>query len=240
MIFLEKNGVLPFFPGYKKGHDVFLLIFSDTRYIMFRLFVFVAVSAAIIQLMNQFQKNLRARNRDLAELSKKLEILATTDALTGLMNRRTVMSHLIREINRSQRQKKMLAIIMADIDDFKKVNDTYGHAYGDQVLQETAAIFRSHIRPYDLLARIGGEEFLFVIANGAKEDIFNLIERMRVALAQHIVQLPSNAQLNVTSSFGCTIFDPEDPKSMDDLLKTADDALYTSKRQGKNRLSFLK
>ena len=240
MIILEKNGVLAFFPAYIRNHEVFRQIFNDTSYIVFRLFVFVAVSAVIIQMMNQFQKNLRLRNQELSELSRKLEILATTDALTGLMNRRTVMGHLTREISRAVRQKKRLAVVMADLDDFKKINDEHGHAAGDQVLRQTSELLKSHLRPYDLLARIGGEEFLFVIADGMEEDTARLIERMRLALAEHEVRLPTGISLQVTASFGCAIQNPQNQKTIDELLRAADEALYASKKQGKNRLSFSK
>jgi diguanylate cyclase (GGDEF)-like protein len=225
-------------PGYQKDHEVFVQIFNDTTYVAFRVFVFVAVSGAIIHLLNQFQNNLRSRNRELAELSRRLEVLATTDALTGLLNRRTVMEHLRREIVRAQRQGKTLAVVMADLDDFKKINDTHGHAAGDRVLQTAAAVFQGHLRPYDLLARIGGEEFLFVIANGAATDVGKLVERMRAALAQRDVELPNGGDLRATSSFGCAILDVDNPHTLDELLRAADEALYASKRAGKNRCTF--
>jgi diguanylate cyclase (GGDEF)-like protein len=237
-IVLEKLEIIPFFPGYQKDHEVFVQIFNDTTYVAFRVFVFVAVSGAIIHLLNQFQNNLRSRNRELAELSRRLEVLATTDALTGLLNRRTVMEHLRREIVRAQRQGKTLAVVMADLDDFKKINDTHGHAAGDRVLQTAAAVFQGHLRPYDLLARIGGEEFLFVIANGAATDVGKLVERMRAALAQRDVELPNGGDLRATSSFGCAILDVDNPHTLDELLRAADEALYASKRAGKNRCTF--
>jgi diguanylate cyclase (GGDEF)-like protein len=127
---------------------------------------------------------------------------------------------------------------MADLDDFKKINDTHGHAAGDRVLQTAAAVFQGHLRPYDLLARIGGEEFLFVIANGAATDVGKLVERMRAALAQRDVELPNGGDLRATSSFGCAILDVDNPHTLDELLRAADEALYASKRAGKNRCTF--
>ncbi len=238
IIVLEKAGVLRFFPAYAKGHESYAVVFQDTRYVFFRVLVYLAVSAAMIQLMNHFQHNLRARNRELAELSRQLDVLATTDALTGLMNRRTAMTHLAREMARTQRKQGQLALIMADLDDFKKINDTHGHGVGDLVLQTAAATFRNHMRPYDMAARVGGEEFLFIVAGASAEDCDSLAERLRAALSGLSIPLPSGGSVRVTASLGCTVSSPACAQTIDELLRAADKALYAAKRQGKNRVVF--
>ncbi|NLH47803.1 MAG: GGDEF domain-containing protein [Myxococcales bacterium] len=237
LIILERNGLLPFFPLYRHSAELPAQFLLSARYTIINMVMLIALSVVVLLLLIRLQRDLRQRNRELAQAKKKLEILARTDSLTGLINRRTVMELAERELSRVRRQKQHLAMVMADIDNFKQVNDTYGHAVGDIVLRETAQLLQHNFRPYDLVARIGGEEFLIVIAEVDANKGIDLAERTRVAIANHDIRIDEATQLQITTSFGCTTFNPDQPKSFDLLLKDADDALYVSKKHGKNRVT---
>lgn len=235
---VEKAGLLPYFPLYNGG-DIPVHVFLDTRYLVIKIVIYCVVSVTVLHLLHRFRKDLQQRNLELAELSEKLEVLATTDSLTGLMNRRTMLAHLKREADRSSRLNRRMVVAMADLDNFKSINDTYGHAVGDLVLQEFSSTINETLRPYDLLSRFGGEEFLFAITNIDKENGIRLVERAREAVEKNEICVESGSGLKVTASFGYTFFDPDNPLPVDQLIHTADEALYVSKNEGKNRVTLM-
>ena len=167
-----------------------------------------------------------------AQLYEKLESLAITDGLTELYNYRAFMENLNREIRRANRLNHKLALLFADLDFFKKYNDTFGHPQGDKVLKLFAETIRENIRKeVDFPARYGGEEFTIILPETGVEEAKNVAERIRESFAGK-----SEKELlrQVTVSFGIAIF-PENGKDAETLLKSADEALYMAKSQGRNR-----
>jgi two-component system cell cycle response regulator len=158
---------------------------------------------------------------------------ATRDSLTGLWNRAMILETLERELTRSRRESQPLAVIMADIDHFKQINDVYGHLVGDRVLRQTAQRLMTMLRPYDTVGRYGGEEFLVVLPGCGASVAMTLAERLRQCMeADPIVD---NAQaFRVTLSLGVSIWDGR--ITGPELLHSADNALYEAKRTGRNRV----
>jgi diguanylate cyclase (GGDEF)-like protein len=173
-----------------------------------------------------------------ARLHRAVEQQAVTDELTGLANRRQFYDVLGREFERAHRFGTPLSLILLDIDDFKRINDTHPmkHLAGDAVLGSVAAAIASHIRDIDLAARYGGEEFAVLLPQTDREGAVNLAERLRVAIAERRVSFGDDDPIGVTASFGVASGPYEDQTQLD-LIATADNALYASKRAGKNRVS---
>ncbi len=163
--------------------------------------------------------------------------LAITDDLTGIFNKRQFRTTLKYEFDRARIYAEPLSLIMLDIDHFKRINDTYGHAYGDIVLSELCGVVRSQIRPTDSFARYGGEEFAVILPHTDNNGAMALAERIRKSV--EINEMPSpdgSSSLHVTISMGVLTFD-EGLASPDDLVAGADRHLYRSKNSGRNRVS---
>lgn len=176
------------------------------------------------------------------ELEKRILCLASTDYLTELLNRRAFMKRMEAEINRVTREKKSLGIVIADLDHFKSVNDTYGHQAGDLVLQEFSRCLSSSFRIYDFIGRYGGEEFIVGLP-GANAEISGVIaERVRKRFEEHITMIPGcDSGINVTSSFGIAAMENGEPVlDIDGLIKQADIALYRAKELGRNRVEIFR
>jgi diguanylate cyclase (GGDEF)-like protein len=171
------------------------------------------------------------KNRQLKEANEAIERLARTDALTGLANRRTLDEAFRREIPRAERRSEPLSIIMADLDDFKSINDQYGHATGDQVLASAAAVFGKQLRPYDLASRYGGEEFALLLPGTSAEDAVTIAERIRKQIGK--LQLAACPR-QITISLGVATW--RQGESADRLVARADGALYEAKNAGRNRV----
>lgn len=181
---------------------------------------------------------LRHLFQELAGQREELRLLATTDALTGLANRREFFARAGQEILRAQRNGGALSLLMLDLDHFKRVNDQYGHAVGDQVLQALASALQSRVRRIDLLARIGGEEFVLLMPESDREAALAAGERLRQAATELSVgEAGVRIHLSVGVSFAAHI--PAD-SPLDDflqaLLQEADTALYVAKQRGRNRV----
>ncbi len=159
---------------------------------------------------------------------EQIEKLATTDSLTGIYNRFQIMKLLKAEIERAKRYNKYFSIILFDIDDFKKINDTFGHQKGDYVLKKVAFVFRKNLRKTDFFGRFGGEEFIIIAPETRKEDAKKIAEKLRKILEN----LSFDDIEQVTASFGITEYSEE--KDINTLLKEADEALYKAKKCGKN------
>ena len=166
-----------------------------------------------------------------------LKFQATRDALTGLPNRRALMEYLPPALARARRSGKSVAVCIMDLDDFKSVNDTYGHAAGDALLMELAHRLKLAIRTTDMVVRLGGDEFVLVLEN--IESIPHMeatLKRLRAAICQP-VELLSDHYTNISMSLGVTLF-PDDDSTPDYLLRHADNALYTIKKHKGSRSSY--
>jgi diguanylate cyclase (GGDEF)-like protein len=170
-------------------------------------------------------------------LHETVERQATTDELTGLANRRRFQETMGAEVQRSKRFGQNLGLVMLDIDDFKAVNDTYGHQQGDMVLREVARVLRESSREIDEPARYGGEEMAVVLPGTDLDGAFSLAERMRErieALRVPVVGDEDGDPLRITASFGAAALS-DSADSVRSLVAAADEALYQAKRSGKNR-----
>ncbi len=168
--------------------------------------------------------------------AEALRTLAETDTLTGLSNRRRFLDGSGPALARAHAEGAPLSVLMLDIDHFKQVNDRFGHAAGDAVLRAVAGRCRAMLKASDLLARLGGEEFSVVMADIGRDDAEAAAERLRAAVAASPVQVDGQV-IDVRVSIGGTMLAPEDA-AIDDLLKRADEALYTAKRTGRNKVVF--
>jgi diguanylate cyclase (GGDEF)-like protein len=192
----------------------------------------------------ELQVRLRAGRRILdlqADLVKAREALreqATHDPLTGLWNRYALLEALEREHSRAARGGTPLAVIMLDLDHFKRVNDTYGHLAGDAVLRQTAKRMQAVVRSYDLVGRFGGEEFLIVLPGTSGANAAQLAERLRAAVAHEPVS-QDLLRIPVTASLGVGASGPEPSGDPQTLIRVADEALYRAKERGRNRVEWV-
>jgi two-component system cell cycle response regulator len=161
--------------------------------------------------------------------------MAITDGLTGLHNRRYMETHLKSLLEKARAAGRPLSVLVADIDFFKRVNDTFGHDAGDVVLKEFATRFRRNTRGIDLACRMGGEEFVIIMPDTELPRAFQVGERLRACVAAEPFQVNSHTQLRVTASVGIASLEHRDDTS-EALFKRADQALYAAKREGRNRV----
>ena len=161
--------------------------------------------------------------------------LADTDPLTGAYNRRTFGELAERELSRARRGRTPVSLLSLDLDRFKRVNDTYGHAAGDEVLASVAALVRSCLRKEDLLARYGGEEFVVLLPGVGQPAAAALAERIRTGLERACVRAGDH-DVRITASIGVATERGESMPALDAMLRGADAALYAAKREGRNRV----
>lgn len=157
---------------------------------------------------------------------------AITDKLTGLYNRRYFDHFLDLEIKRSLRQNAHLALLMIDIDNFKKVNDTFGHLFGDKLLNKIGDLLKTETRDTDIVARYGGEEFAIVMSNTGLKEALQIAERIRQSIQAYSFE---KINFSTTVSIGIAMY-PFDANSLNELIEKSDNSLYKAKYQGKNRV----
>jgi len=184
-------------------------------------------------------ERLRRKHLSLEKANREIKLLSRTDSLTGCYNRGYLNEVLPREITRALRYKRPLAVAMCDIDHFKKVNDTYGHQCGDEVLKHFVNRISELIRhDTDWLARYGGEEFLLVLPETNLDNAFHLADRLRNHVAQQVIETQGD-KISITASFGVTGFNADSaPGSVrsETLINRVDRYLYEAKEQGRNRV----
>lgn len=168
---------------------------------------------------------------------KHLEKLASYDVLTGLYNRRRGMMILERDIEESRYQGGDLSLIMMDVDYFKRINDVYGHLYGDEVLKKISKVLVDNLRDQDTVFRYGGEEFICCLPKTDKKTALLVAERIRGSIVDAFTEHEKNTERYVTASFGISTY-PEDGVSMGQLINRADDAMYRIKKGGRNGIGL--
>jgi diguanylate cyclase (GGDEF)-like protein len=161
--------------------------------------------------------------------------MATYDTLTGLYNRRYFDERLTLETQKAFRGGTFLALIMVDIDHFKKVNDTFGHTEGDKVLREISYLLRTSVRKKDVVARYGGEEFVLILPDAGTDESLAIAERIRRTVEKTPFEVGA-VQLKLTISLGISRFPDDRPGSKEELVRMADLALYDAKRGGRNQV----
>ena len=187
-----------------------------------------------MQLLNRgLESMVQERTAELRKAYHEIEHLAMHDSLTGLLSRRAVFADLEQELSRTQRKSEPLSLIMADLDHFKTVNDTYGHLAGDAVLEEAAKRMHECVRPYDKIGRIGGEEFMIVLGDCNSAEGLEIAERIRKSIGDQFFEFAGN-KITATVSIGvaATITNQTFEKEL--LISAADKALYKAKREGRN------
>lgn len=197
--------------------------------------VFTVITGGVVMVaaeISHIRKRIADSNREFSNVVHEMETMATTDALTGVLNRRHVMERLIKLREMANRSAFDLVIAYVDLDFFKRVNDDYGHSVGDEVLVGFSTLMKKTVSEADLVARLGGEEFLLVLVNSDLDAARNTVEKMREE-ATHL-QFPSEPDLRISASIGLARFAAGE--SLDHLLARADDALYQAKTTGRNRV----
>ncbi len=182
---------------------------------------------------NILEQEVRERTKDLEEANKKLDLISKTDELTGLPNRRDMNATIANEVGRVQRTKKPFCFIFIDIDHFKNINDTYGHACGDLILKSVAQTIRTLLRKYDVFARYGGEEFLTLLPETDLEGAEVVAERFRRKIEMMTVRY-ADYSIKITITLGVSRYD--DRLGADRSIQMADKALYQGKEGGRNRV----
>ena len=184
--------------------------------------------AQVGQRIISLQRQIEAKNRQLEEL-------AFADALTGLPNRRAVEEWTCQQISGARRHGYSLCVALADLDNFKQVNDAFGHEAGDMVLKQFAEILKSNTRRSNMCGRIGGEEFLIVLTHADSDQARVVVDRIRLALQEHVFAFGDQCT-NVTASFGMSGSTGKLVPDFSALLNQADRALYAAKNLGRNRV----
>jgi diguanylate cyclase (GGDEF)-like protein len=174
-----------------------------------------------------------AHMRTVAEAESRLNSIASTDALTGLLNRRRMSDYLRRESDHARDSNGKLALVLLDIDHFKAINDQHGHSRGDQVIAQLGSILRATLRREDIVARWGGEEFLALLPGTAADAALETAERIRSAVLSQIVRDPVDTT-PVTVTIGIAMW--RNDESFDRTIDRADGALYRGKQSGRNRV----
>lgn len=169
-----------------------------------------------------------------------IRTLSRTDMLTGLLNRHSIIEFLNKEIARTIRHGPPLTVVIIDLDHFKRINDTWGHPAGDEVLKRTASIFSQQIRQCDMVGRYGGEEFMMILPDTPLKGAAILIERCRAMLEKTIITAENGERIPISGSFGLASNDKQLALSADELIKQADNALYQAKANGRNRVELAK
>lgn len=191
------------------------------------------VSAAMVVVAVLSAITIARAERNLQEALHRTEELALHDGLTGLLNRRAMQRVLQRETARSRRTHRPYAVLMADIDHFKSINDRFGHAVGDDVLRTVASHLRDGLRGQDVVSRWGGEEFLAILPETDLAGGEHVAEKLRAEIERHLMAFQGH-ELDVTMTFGLAGSDSEGP--FEAVVEAADQAMYQGKRAGRNRV----
>ena len=209
----------------------FLLIIKDSATLSHTLFHFW-IASSIIGILAYYISNYMNTS---IKLLNKLEQESTIDFLTGLNNVRQFDNALNESFVNVKDKNERLSILIIDIDFFKKVNDTYGHLAGDSVLQQLGMVLFASSRSFDIVSRIGGEEFSVILPDCPSAQALEVAERLRVAVEMYEFIISNEIKINISISIGVATY-PDNVKDLEDLIKQADTALYSAKRSGRNKV----
>jgi diguanylate cyclase (GGDEF)-like protein len=190
------------------------------------------------QTVRERTKELETTALELKRSNERLVVLSDTDSLTHLYNRRFLMEELKRKILQAKQNTQCLSLIILDIDDFKKINDTFGHQNGDLVIITVADVSRKKMRGHDIVARYGGEEFVIILPETPLSDAVLIAERLRESVQTKCFPPPMEV-LTVTLSLGVATFPSALVDSSEALIRQADEALYLAKHRGRNRVEVI-
>jgi len=183
----------------------------------------------------EVQDDLKRKNQELLKINEELKRLAVTDELTQLFNRSHFFECLLQEMKRSVRYRMKMTLMLIDLDDFKAVNDTFGHLAGDEVLREVSGIFREAVRDSDSVGRFGGEEFIIFLVHTDVEGASIPAERIRAKVEEKVFAFREGTY-RATVSIGLAEFPIDTTESRDEFIRRADVALYQAKMTGKNKV----
>jgi len=190
--------------------------------------------AAFVRSTRQ-RAHIERQRAELAEKNAALELLAALDPLTGLANRRSFEAQAQREMVNMRRAAGTASLVITDVDHFKRINDLYGHPFGDELLREFAAALRSRLRATDLVARWGGEEFLILLPGCDTAEAVKIANTIREQIARTEFEI-RGIKINVTASFGVAPLRVDEPDALPHSYRLADQALYAAKQAGRNRV----
>jgi diguanylate cyclase (GGDEF)-like protein len=224
------------------GQPVGFLFFSSMQKNAYRglhqdLFLQIAGQLALTLEKSRLYEGLLELTDDLRQAQEDLKQLASRDSLTGLWNRRSISELLQREVARASRDEMPLTAVIVDIDHFKRINDRIGHLAGDEVLREVTRRIAGTLRSADMIGRLGGEEFLAILYPANEETAVQVMERARRACAKKPVTIDAG-EIDVTVSLGAAVVRDFEDVDLPTILKTADEALYRAKNDGRNRSVF--
>ena len=213
------------------------VLFDDSGKVTGILDIFVNIDMQVIseKVQGELFQSLENMNRELTDANMNLNRQAKYDSLTGLYNRWVMEDMLLKESIRYLDVQRGFAVAMTDIDDFKKVNDTYGHDCGDKVLVKLTQTFMQKIRIADSVCRWGGEEFLFLFPDTTEAGAMIVVERIRKSVEEMTIDYKGNA-IKVTITIGICYYDDHNHPDSKELVKQADKALYEGKTSGKNKV----
>jgi len=174
------------------------------------------------------------------KLQITLEQMVVSDPLTGLHNRRYLMDRMLQEMQRSDRHGEPLALAMVDLDAFKNINDQFGHVLGDKVLRAVGSAISKSVRVSDIAARYGGDEFAVILPQTPAEGAMRVCERLLRNISEVILQDETGKTFRITASLGLAYYPADDVETPEDLVHSADGALYGAKRSGKNRYTAVR
>ncbi|MCK0165095.1 diguanylate cyclase [Marinobacter sp. S6332] len=205
--------------------------------IVYAIVVFILIELALYfgmrLAMGKLEATIKSRTSDIRALNSKLEEMANKDVLTGVYSRRYLMERVQQELNRASRGQYPAVILMLDVDNFKQINDNWGHQTGDRVLTKLGSIMMEHARNYDVVGRYGGEEFAILIPGANAKTGYQVAEKLRLRAAEEI-KIPSSPDRTITVSVGVASY--RTGYRQEDWFAAADAALYAAKRAGKNRV----
>lgn len=215
-----------------RSENEFVFNTSDNKF--FKLYRLTVSSGAHVVFGTEITELIETQNQ-LEEALDKLDKLANTCELSGVPNRRFIMEAMNSEFFRAKRYGTEFSLVIADIDHFKKINDTYGHGVGDKAIIHFSQLINNSLRETDLIGRIGGEEFAILLPNTNLESGFKLADRIRVKIANTPLLHENIAPLSMTASFGVSQFRASDTDESE-IFTRADEALYRAKGRGRNNV----